>query len=102
MKKLLGMTKIGLVLTFGLASGALAQDFCSNAQHSGQSVKISSNQTGKIGNIGYELWDENGHGGDATIATVLWNATLRAPRTISAAQVFPSAVTRLIRNLVVI
>ena len=66
MKKLLGMTKIGLVLTFGLASGALAQDFCSNAQHSGQSVKISSNQTGKIGNIGYELWDENGHGGDAT------------------------------------
>ena len=66
MKKLLGVTKIGLVLTFGLASGAFAQDFCSNAQHSGQSVKISSNQTGKIGNIGYELWDENGHGGDAT------------------------------------
>ena len=66
MKKLLGVTKIGLVLTFGLASSAFAQDFCSNAQHSGQKVTISSNQTGKIGDIGYELWDENGHGGSAT------------------------------------
>ncbi len=66
MKKLLGVTKIGLVLTFGLVSGAFAQDFCSNAQHSGQKVTISSNQTGKIGDIGYELWDENGHGGSAT------------------------------------
>jgi Cobalamin biosynthesis protein CobN and related Mg-chelatases len=48
------------------ASGALAQDFCSNAQHSGDKVTISSNQVGKIGDIGYELWDENGSGGNAT------------------------------------
>ena len=57
--------KVGLALTLG-AAGAYAQDFCSNAQHSGQKVTISSNQTGKIGDIGYELWDENGHGGSAT------------------------------------
>ena len=57
--------KVGLALTLGVA-GAYAQDFCSNAQHSGQKVTITSNQTGKIGDIGYELWDENGHGGSAT------------------------------------
>ena len=57
--------KTGLVLALGM-SGAFAQDFCSNASHSGQKVTITSNQTGKIGDIGYELWDENGHGGSAT------------------------------------
>ena len=66
MKKYFSTAKIGLALAFGLASGAFAQDFCTNAQHSGQKVTISSNQTGKIGDIGYELWDENGHGGSAT------------------------------------
>ena len=65
MKNLLNMGwKMGLALA--MVSGAYAQDFCSNAQHSGQKVTISSNQTGKIGDIGYELWDENGHGGSAT------------------------------------
>ena len=65
MKHLLNMGwKMGLALA--MVSGAYAQDFCSNAQHSGQKVTISSNQTGKIGDIGYELWDENGHGGSAT------------------------------------
>ena len=48
------------------ASGAFAQDFCSNAQHSGEKVTINSNKVGTIGNIGYELWDENGSGGNAT------------------------------------
>ena len=66
MKHISNAAKFGLALTFGMMSGAFAQDFCSNAKHSGQSVKISSNQTGKIGDIGYELWDENGHGGSAT------------------------------------
>ena len=66
MKKYFSTAKIGFALAFGLASGAFAQDFCTNAQHSGQKVTISSNQTGKIGDIGYELWDENGHGGSAT------------------------------------
>ena len=55
-----------LAMAFGMASTAFAQDFCTNAQHSGQKVTITSNQTGKIGDIGYELWDENGHGGSAT------------------------------------
>jgi len=66
MKHISNVAKFGLALTFGMVSGAFAQDFCTNAKHSGQSVKISSNQTGKIGDIGYELWDENGHGGSAT------------------------------------
>ena len=61
------MNKVGIIaLGMGLAVGAYAQDFCSNAQHSGQKVTISSNQVGQIGDIGYELWDENGHGGSAT------------------------------------
>ena len=58
--------KVGLALTLCATSGAFAQDFCSNAQHSGDKVTISSNQVGKIGDIDYELWDENGSGGNAT------------------------------------
>ncbi len=66
--KTFSVTKSSVVLAMalGMASTAFAQDFCSNSSHSGQSVKISSNQVGKIGDIGYELWDENGHGGSAT------------------------------------
>ena len=61
------MNKVGIIaLGMGLAVGAYAQDFCSNAQHSGNKVTITSNQVGQIGDIGYELWDENGHGGSAT------------------------------------
>ena len=68
MRKLFDTTKVSVAcaMAFGLTSAAFAQDFCSNAQHSGQKVTITSNQTGKIGDIGYELWDENGHGGSAT------------------------------------
>ena len=66
MKRISNVAKFGMALTFGMVSGAFAQDFCTNAQHSGQKVTITSNQTGKIGDIGYELWDENGHGGSAT------------------------------------
>lgn len=62
--------KAGVMLTFGLcATGAFAQteSFCSATTHSSSNkVTISTNTTGKIGNIGYELWDENGHGGSAT------------------------------------
>ena len=66
--KTFSVTKSSVVfaMALGLATTAFAQDFCSNSSHSGQSVKISSNQVGKIGDIGYELWDENGHGGSAT------------------------------------
>ena len=67
MKNLLNISwKLGLAI--GLATSAFAQteSFCSNASHSGQSVKVNSNRTGTIGDIGWELWDENGYGGDAT------------------------------------
>ena len=61
------LIKSGLVLALGV-SGAFAQSesFCSTAKHSGTSVTETSNRVGKVGNIGYELWDENGHGGSAT------------------------------------
>ncbi|WP_295051898.1 glycoside hydrolase family 11 protein [uncultured Fibrobacter sp.] len=66
--KTFSVTKPSVVfaMALGMATTAFAQDFCTNAQHSGQKVTITSNQTGKIGDIGYELWDENGHGGSAT------------------------------------
>lgn len=59
-------------LVFGLALTttsvfAQTESFCSATTHSSSNkVTISTNTTGKIGNIGYELWDENGHGGSAT------------------------------------
>ena len=49
------------------ASGALAQDFCQTAAHSGSKVEVSSNKVDKFSNgIGYELWNEGGNGGSAT------------------------------------
>ena len=66
MKKKFLYTSVAAVALMSSAAFAQSESFCSNSSHSGQSVKISSNQVGKIGNIGYELWDENGHGGSAT------------------------------------
>ncbi|WP_295682043.1 glycoside hydrolase family 11 protein [uncultured Fibrobacter sp.] len=49
------------------ASGALAQDFCQTAAHSGSKVEVSTNKVDKFSNgIGYELWNEGGNGGSAT------------------------------------
>ena len=49
------------------ASGALAQDFCQTAAHSGSKVEVSSNKVDTFSNgIGYELWNEGGNGGSAT------------------------------------
>jgi predicted RNase H-like HicB family nuclease len=36
-------------------------NFCSNAKHSGESVKITSNKVGSINGIGYELWADSGN-----------------------------------------
>jgi len=38
-----------------------AQDFCTSAQHSGTSVKETSNKVGSIGDVGYELWSDSGN-----------------------------------------
>jgi len=43
-----------------LAGSALAQDFCSSAQHTGESVTETSNNVGSIGDVGYELWADSG------------------------------------------
>ena len=52
-----------LPLVFSLTSSLLVngQSFCSNASHSGQSVKETGNKVGSIGGIGYELWFEGGN-----------------------------------------
>lgn len=59
--------KMGAVLAFGLSTSTFAQSesFCSTTTHSSSAQKkqVSRNEVGKIGNIGYELWDENGNGG---------------------------------------
>ena len=63
--------KAGLVLAFGLSASAFAQteSFCSTTTHSpsAQKKEVSRNEVGKVGNIGYELWDENGNGGGKAI-----------------------------------
>ncbi|ORX78781.1 concanavalin A-like lectin/glucanase, partial [Anaeromyces robustus] len=50
-------------LLFSLATTYVvnAQSFCSSAQHSGQSVKETSNKVGNIGGVGYELWADSGN-----------------------------------------
>ena len=58
--------KFGLIAACALTANAFAQDFCSTASHSGESVEISSNKVGTIGDVGYELWNEGGNGGSAT------------------------------------
>ena len=67
MKKISSAAKIGLVLTFGLTSGAIAQDFC-NASHSGTKKTVSfsvgagadKGETGPIGDYHYEQWNKSG------------------------------------------
>ena len=58
--------KFGLIATCVLTANAFAQDFCNTTTHSGESVEVSSNKVGTIGDVGYELWNEGGNGGSAT------------------------------------
>lgn len=63
--------KAGVLMAFGLSASAFAQteSFCSTTTHSSSAQKkeVSRNEVGKVGNIGYELWDENGNGGGKAI-----------------------------------
>ena len=67
MKNISSAAKIGLVLSFGLASGAFAQDFC-NASHTGTKKTVSfsvgagadKGETGQIGDYHYEQWNKSG------------------------------------------
>ncbi|WP_163437058.1 glycoside hydrolase family 11 protein [Fibrobacter succinogenes] len=56
----------GLIAACSLTANAFAQDFCNTTTHSGESVEVSSNKVGTIGDVGYELWNEGGNGGSAT------------------------------------
>jgi len=61
--------KLGLAAVCAMAATSFAQtqDFCSTAAHSGTSKETSTNVVGSFPNgIGYELWNEGGHGGSAT------------------------------------
>ena len=66
-KNFKSIVKGAMILTMGVAVAASAQSesFCSTTTHSSTAQKktVSRNEVGKIGNIGYELWDENGNGG---------------------------------------
>ncbi|KAG4091280.1 concanavalin A-like lectin/glucanase domain-containing protein [Neocallimastix lanati (nom. inval.)] len=48
---------ISIVLSL---TSTLAQNFCSTTDHTGESVKETSNKVGAIGDIGYELWSDSG------------------------------------------
>eukprot|EP00833_Pecoramyces_ruminatium_P004868 jgi/Orpsp1_1/1178900/evm.model.c7180000067149.1 len=48
-------------VVFSLVSSALAQNFCNNARHTGQSVRVTSNKVSSINGIGYELWADSGN-----------------------------------------
>ncbi|ORX83942.1 xylanase, partial [Anaeromyces robustus] len=50
---------VPVLLSF--ASATLAQDFCTSASHTGESVKETSNKVGTIGDVGYELWSDSGN-----------------------------------------
>eukprot|EP00833_Pecoramyces_ruminatium_P010724 jgi/Orpsp1_1/1184756/evm.model.c7180000090878.1 len=52
---------ISLLLSLATTGIVNAQSFCSTSTHSGESVKVTSNETGTIGNIGYELWSDSGN-----------------------------------------
>ena len=49
------------IALLSVAATALAQDFCNAGGHSGQSVECTSNKTGNIGGVGYELWSDSGN-----------------------------------------
>ena len=49
--------KFGLIATCVLTANAFAQDFCNTTTHSGESVEVSTNKVGTIGDVGYELWE---------------------------------------------
>jgi len=49
------------ILSLASAIAVSAQDFCSNAKHSGQSTVVNSNKVGSIGDVGYELWADSGN-----------------------------------------
>lgn len=68
MKKSILTASVAVMALMSSAAFAQSESFCSTTSHSStaQKVTISRNQTGTIGEIGYELWDENGSGGNAT------------------------------------
>eukprot|EP00833_Pecoramyces_ruminatium_P003043 jgi/Orpsp1_1/1177075/evm.model.c7180000060108.1 len=51
---------IPLTLALAASTTEAAKAFCSGASHSGSSVKVTSNKTGTINGIGYELWADGG------------------------------------------
>jgi len=53
--------KFSNFIQFLAAAGlACAQNFCSSASHSGNSVTEYSNKVGNIGDVSYELWSDSG------------------------------------------
>lgn len=54
-----GFIKKSLIFALGMSAVASAQSFC-NDTHSGEKITTKQNKVGFIGDVGYELWGEQG------------------------------------------
>ena len=61
------VNKIIIALSMGLSAGALAQDFCNTAKHTGASKKVNGNEVSSYNGVGYELWYDRATSGSLTI-----------------------------------
>ena len=61
------VNKIIIALSMGLTAGALAQDFCNTAKHTGASKKVNGNEVSSYNGVGYELWYDRATSGSLTI-----------------------------------
>ena len=61
------VNKIIIALSLGLAAGALAQDFCNAAKHTGASKTVNGNEVSSYNGVGYELWYDRATSGSLTI-----------------------------------
>ena len=61
------VNKIIIALSMGLTAGALAQDCCSSAKHTGASKKVNGNEVSSYNGVGYELWYDRATSGSLTI-----------------------------------
>jgi len=61
------VNKIIIALSMGLTAGALAQDFCNAAKHTGASKKVNGNEVSSYNEVGYELWYDRATSGSLTI-----------------------------------
>ena len=92
------VNKIIIALSMGLTAGALAQDFCNTAKHTGASKKVNGNEVSSYNGVGYELWYDRATSGSLTI----YEDGSRVLETTFAVRDFRSIATRSMTNLAAI